>query len=113
MAQSKPKHQDYWYLVLATSSIVIGPVLLMFRADGASYWEKWIYITLFIPLGFLVIFLNYTREITLALSNENEEVQKLLLLKIKTKYLRYLLFYIPVVLGYAGLCMWILWKGGL
>jgi len=112
MAQSRPKHQDYWYLVLATSSIAIGPVLLMFRADGASYWEKWIYITLFIPLGFLVILLNYIREIPRDLSND-EAVRKELLLKIRTKYLKYLLFYIPVVLGYAGLCMWFLWKGGL
>jgi hypothetical protein len=109
---SKPKYESYLYLALAISSITLGPGLMVFRADEASFWEKWIYVTLFIPLGLFVMRLNYTREETQALANDDQEVRKSLIVRIRAKYLKYLWFYIPIALGYAGLCMWVLGRGG-
>ncbi len=85
---------------------------MMFRADEASFLEKWIYVTLFIPLGLLVMQLNYTREEAQALANDDQETRKSLIIRIRAKYLKYLWFYIPIALGYAGLCMWVLGRGG-
>lgn len=111
MEPSKRNHKGYWYLVLAVLSITLGPILMIVRGNGASFVEKLVYLTLFVPLGFFVIALNYLREKAEIAIEVHADTQKELLAKTQEKYLKYLLFYIPITLAYAGLCIWLLLGG--
>lgn len=111
MERSNSRYKGYWYLAIAVLAISLGPVLLAFRASSASYSEKLIYVTLFVPLGLLVILINYMREKTQALTESNSNVQQDLVARLNKKYRKYLLFYIPITIICVSLYAWILLGG--
>lgn len=99
-------YHGYWYLALAFFSITLGPILMAIRVSEASSLEKYAYATLFVPLGLIVILVNYLRENSKAGASPLTESE--LATRIRKKYAKYLLFYIPAALIYCVLCAWIL-----
>jgi predicted signal transduction protein with EAL and GGDEF domain len=101
----------YRYVALAVLSITIGPILMAFRASDASNLEKFAYVTLFVPLGLIVMLLNYFREKSLVVTEADLRTQGELATRIKKKYVKYLSIYIPISLAYGAVCAWLLLGG--